>query len=633
MKKLENRFINIDQNDIDSVVYSIGCNELSGMATVVKTYEHALENHFHVNHALAVSSGTSALHLLLYMYDVKSGDEIILPSSAPIMSVLPILAVNATPVFCDNNKDDFSFDIRDLKNKITTKTKAVITVPMWGYPTSEEELYSYLKSEGIPLINDASHAHGSRVNDKYIGTVCDVSFFSTQERKLVSTGEGGFILTDEEHIANRIKEIRDFGKPFREGEEWLSRKNQYGYLFGLNFRLPAMSAALGITQLNKLDDKIKVRVKNGDLIRSALSSISWLTEVEYDKSNKHNHYSLVFKCSHETLTAKEIGKVLSDNNIISDTYRFDIKPLYELPILEIYKSNCPNSERILKEIITLPVHEGMSTEDIDRVINTLRNIDSSTPNDTQKRVYVFDLDDTAVLSNEKSSPTDELVDILNKNNDTAHFSVATGRSWHHAKDIIRKLNITNPCIISGGTQIIDPVNETLLWERKIEHEDARLIFELAKQYNKKISYVDGLNTQNIKEVDEYQTHIQANTVYLLNINQDEADEVLNKLSSSSNLHAAITKSWINTEVIDLHITHKNATKGAALEQLAKRQNYNLDDLIAIGDGLNDIDFLKKAGFKVAMGNAEEELKMLADKVIGLVTENGLAKFFEEEFNV
>lgn len=375
MKNLENRFINIDQADIDSVVQSMGEGALSGTAPVVTRYEEALIQYFGTKHALAVSSGTGALHLLLMLYDVTDGDEVLLPPTAPIMSVLPVLAVGATPVFVDVQETNFGIDIIDLESKLTTKTKAVISVPMWGYPAAEDQIINTLRSRKIPLIEDASHCHGATLNNSYIGTRGDVSFFSTQERKLVSTGEGGFILTDSDYIADRVREIRDFGKPFRKSDRFRALQGQYGHIFGLNYRLSAMSAALGITQLDKLNRKLERRTSNAGVVRDCLKSIDWINELPVYPGAVPNYYAMVLQVrGTNNIDAKHLGDALLQEKIISDTHRFNIKPLYDYPLLEPFRSVCNNAEQLLRNVVTVPTHEGLESTDLLRITKSLKKI-------------------------------------------------------------------------------------------------------------------------------------------------------------------------------------------------------------------------------------------------------------------
>lgn len=371
---LENKYINLDDSDRTAVLAALERRQLAGTAAIVKEYEQALANYFDIEHALAVSSGTGGIEVLLYAFDIGEGDEVILPPTAPIMSAVPILAVGAIPIFADVQAGSFSFDIADLKSKITSDTRAILSVPMWGYPTDITEVMELAKQYGIHVIEDASHCHGARGPAGLVGTVGDAGVFSTQERKLVATGEGGFILTHDQDIADRIGEVRDFGKPLRKNGELKDHLGQYGYLFGLNFRLSALSAALGIAQLAKLESKIAQRAANAAHLRTALAALKWLQPFEAPEGATPNHYASLWLVDHPQLSAEAIGKKLFAADIVSDTYRFGIQPLYRLPLLAAYASACPNAESLLARIITLPTHEGLSEADLQHIITTIRSL-------------------------------------------------------------------------------------------------------------------------------------------------------------------------------------------------------------------------------------------------------------------
>jgi perosamine synthetase len=371
---LENKYINIDDTDIAAVVRAVEARQLAGTAETVAEYERQLAKYFGVKHALAVSSGTAALHLLLYLLDVGEGDEVIVPPTAPIMSALPIIAVGAVPVFVDVEPDSFSYDLKDLEQKLTTFTKAIVTVPMWGYPIKMDRLRDIASTYHVPLIEDASHCHGSRGPEGLVGTVGDIGFFSTQERKLVATGEGGFILTNDDTYADRVREIRDFGKPVRDIPELREHLGQYGYLFGLNFRLAAMSAALGIAQVGKLPAKIRQRTANATFLKRELSTLDWVQEVTVGNGVTPNYYSMLLRVSHPKFSAHEVARQLYGQGIVSDTYRFGIKPLYDLPIFSAYATDCPNATQLLQNIITLPTHEGMTRDDMRRIVSALQDM-------------------------------------------------------------------------------------------------------------------------------------------------------------------------------------------------------------------------------------------------------------------
>lgn len=370
---LENKYVNFDKQEADAILETLGTQRIAGTSETVVQYERKLSDLFNIKHAIAVSSGTSALYALLCAYNIGQNDEVIVSASAPVMSALPIIAVGATVVFADNEIESFGFDIEDLNRKITSRTKMIISVPMWGYAINSDEIYQLARDRNIPYIEDASHCHGATYRGKYIGTHGDAGFFSTQERKLISTGEGGFIVTENDHIANRLVEVRDFGKPVSDLSAHSKHIGEYGHQFGLNFRITALSSAIGMVQVDKLSKKIETRTKNAELIKNGLRNMGWLREIGTKPDSVPNYYSLLMLLD-EGLDNCEVGLKFFEQGIVSDSYRFKIKPLYRMPIFSKFISNCPNTEQLLRRIVTLPTHEGLSEDDIARIVKAVKNI-------------------------------------------------------------------------------------------------------------------------------------------------------------------------------------------------------------------------------------------------------------------
>lgn len=210
-----------------------------------------------------------------------------------------------------------------------------------------------------------------------MGTFCDVGFFSTQERKLISTGEGGFVITNDDKVANRLIEVRDFGKPVSELSRFPDHIGEYGYLFGLNFRITALSAAIGIAQIDKLNKKIESRTKNANRIKESISDIGWLREVAIKNESQPNYYAMLLMITSEDYNNSSVGKRLFDSGIVSDTYRFKIKPLYKMPIFKKFASDCPNSESLLRKIITLPTHEGLTSDDLALIVKSVKSMEAN----------------------------------------------------------------------------------------------------------------------------------------------------------------------------------------------------------------------------------------------------------------
>lgn len=241
--------VQLGHDELNAVRNTLVAADLSGNAAVVGRYEQELAAWFDTHSAVTCSSGTAAIHLSLLALEIGPGTEVIVPATAPVMTALPVLAVGAVPVFADiAHPTTFALDMADVADKLTARTRAVVAVPMWGYPGDGPELARACHDWGVPLLEDAAQAHGTTLFGHYAGTHGVIGTFSTHARKLICTGEGGFCLTDDPAIADRLRQLRNLGKMPDGGD--------FGTGFGLNYKLPALAAALGRVQLSRLTSRL-----------------------------------------------------------------------------------------------------------------------------------------------------------------------------------------------------------------------------------------------------------------------------------------------------------------------------------------------------------------------------------------
>lgn len=361
MNVLRNCFVNISEQDIAYVCKSLESDVISGKSLYIEEYERQLADYFGTKYAVTCSNGTSAIVMALHAVGVKAGDEVMLPPTAPIMSILPILSLGAKPVFVDlKSIKNFDISIDDLSQKLTPLTKALVNVPMWGYPNNSIELSKFCNLMGITLLEDLSHCHGSKLADGGVmGSEGSISIFSTHERKMITTGEGGFILTDNQDLRRSLVNYRSFGA---------GMTYEYGVEFGLNYRLSGINGALGITQLNKLDKKIQTRTDNAQRIIKMIELPGQSFEV--NAVGTSNYYSLAIVLDDSCINARELSDYLNLHNIVSDTYAYKYQPLYEMPLFKNFKVKCEVAERLISSIITLPTHEGLSDVNLNYIADT-----------------------------------------------------------------------------------------------------------------------------------------------------------------------------------------------------------------------------------------------------------------------
>jgi perosamine synthetase len=291
-KIYQNLHINFDESDKEAVARSFNSRSFSGKSPIIADYEKVIADYFGSAHALACCNGTVAIELALRGLGLAAGDKVALPPTAPIMTVLPIITMACEPIFCDVKEADFAPDLEHLDALVEAGVKALIVVPMWGYPLDMAPVAAFCRARGIGLIEDCAHAFGTRIGGRPLGTFGDVSTFSTHERKLVSTGEGGFCLTDNSDVHARMLAWQHHGLA-------VSKRNQeyrLGEGIGTNFKLSPLCAALGINQFRKLDAKIAARRQRVERLRSALSGLPGIVELTRFGDEEINGYAMVYRC-------------------------------------------------------------------------------------------------------------------------------------------------------------------------------------------------------------------------------------------------------------------------------------------------------------------------------------------------
>ncbi|SCZ09462.1 DegT/DnrJ/EryC1/StrS family aminotransferase [Alkaliphilus peptidifermentans] len=359
--KINDKFLYRNKDDDFALKKALDNLQLSGTSSIIEEYEEKLRDFFGSKYAVAVSSGTSAIHCALYALGIREGDEVLIPPTAPIMTAIPVLQQKAIPIFVDTNKDNFGFDIQALKKSITKKAKAIICVPMWGYPFDYDELLDVCESYNISLIEDTAQAHCTTYNNKNLGTIGNIGCFSTHDRKILPTGEGGFILTNDKNQYESIKSFIQFGY-------------MTGNIFGTNYKLSTLQATLGMSRIKKIDWQLDVRMKNAKLILDNLTNKN-IKEIVYPKNSNPNYYSLVLQVNKSYNKVKNLNEDMVKNGIPTDIVRYNYQPMYKYPLFKQFEKECLNAEHLSKTIITIPVHPNINDNNIDYIVDYLNKID------------------------------------------------------------------------------------------------------------------------------------------------------------------------------------------------------------------------------------------------------------------
>lgn len=241
------------------------------------------------------------------------------------------------------------------------------------------------------------------------------------------------------------------------------------------------------------------------------------------------------------------------------------------------------------------------------------------------KALIFDLDGTAIPNEPSGMPTDNLIGVIKQLRGKMKVCAATGRPLFNSLPIIQRLGLTDPCIISGGTQIIDPTTKKILWEKDMETFQVEAIMKVASQYPYPIFFSDDEASEPAKDkVVKGRERI----IYIEPVNKEDTEAILKELNRVPDIAAYKVMSW-TPDHFDIHITHSEATKRHALEVLLRILDVHRDDVVAAGDGNNDLPLFEISNYKIAMGNGSDELKKKADFIAPSAANDGLAVALEK----
>jgi perosamine synthetase len=332
----------------------------------VKLFEEKFAEYIGVEHAIAVTNGTVALDVALKALNLGPGDEVITSAFSFIASGNCILFQNAKPVFADINPRTFNIDPSDAAEKITAKTKAIIPVHLYGQPAKMDALKEIAEDKGIFLVEDAAQAHGAEYKGQKAGSIGDMGCFSFYATKNMTVGEGGMITTNNQKLARNVRLLRNHGQ---------SQKYHHDTL-GYNYRMTELCAAIGSVQLKKLNEFNEKRRENAKLLTQGIRRFHGLTVPYVKKDVKHIFHQYVVRVEEDYPRERdELADYLTEKGV-GVAIHYPI-PIYRQPFylkLNYGGTVCPNTEEACRRVLSLPVHPLVGREDINYVLDVLKEI-------------------------------------------------------------------------------------------------------------------------------------------------------------------------------------------------------------------------------------------------------------------
>ena len=297
--------------------------ELDG-GNYVKKFENLAKNFFKVKHAITVNSWTSGLIVAIGALDLEPGDEIIVSPWTMSATATAILHWNCIPIFCDIESDTFCLDPNKIEDKISPKTKAIITVDIFGQSSDIYQINKIAKKYSLKVISDTAQAPNAKIGNKYTGTISDIGGYSLNYHKHIHTGEGGILVTNNDYLAKKMKLIRNHGETYNNLDKKLLINN-----LGYNFRLGEIESAIGIQQLSKLKKITKKKINIANNLSKNLSKLPGLTTPIVRKKCSHVYYVFPIILD-KKINRKKLFKILTELGMqgISEGYQL----LHRLPM-------------------------------------------------------------------------------------------------------------------------------------------------------------------------------------------------------------------------------------------------------------------------------------------------------------
>lgn len=367
----------IDEQDIEAVTETLKSDYLT-TGPKIKEFEDTFADYVDAKYAVAIANGTAALHAATYAAGIKEGDEVITTPITFAATANSVLYQDATPVFADIDPKTYNIDPESIKEKITEKTKAIIPVHYTGQPCEMNKIKEIANKNDLIVIEDGAHAVGATYKEQKIGSIGDMTTFSFHPVKNMTTGEGGMIATNSKEIYDKLMKFRTHGITKEETEyinpsdgPWYHEQQELGY----NYRITDIQAALGITQLKKLDEFLARRREIVNRYNNEFKDIDGLiTPEQLENTNSAWHiYVLQLELEKLTEDRKEIFKALRKKNLGVNVHYMPVyfHPYYQSIGYE--KGICPKAERLYERIITIPLYPKMTDQQVDEVIKRIKN--------------------------------------------------------------------------------------------------------------------------------------------------------------------------------------------------------------------------------------------------------------------
>jgi perosamine synthetase len=352
--------------ELEYVTECLKTNWISSAGRYIAEFEKGFATYCGVKHGIATTSGTTALHLALAALGIGKGDEVIIPTFTMAACAFSVIYTGAKPVLVDSEPETWNMDVAQIERKITNRTKAIMPVHIYGHPCEMDQIMDIARKHRLCVVEDAAEAHGATYKSKMAGGIGDVGCFSFYANKIITTGEGGMIVTSDEKVADRARRFKD---------QAFSRERRFLHTdIGFNYRMTNIQAAIGLAQLENIDRFVEMRRRNAQLYNRLLKGVAGVTlpvERKWAK-NVYWMYSIVIE-DEFGMSRDDLMAFLRQKGV--DTRTFFI-PMHVQPAFKnmglFAGERYPVSEMLAERGLYLPSGSGLTEEQIDTVCEAVK---------------------------------------------------------------------------------------------------------------------------------------------------------------------------------------------------------------------------------------------------------------------
>lgn len=365
----------VEADDIQAVIEVLKGDFLTTGPYIAK-FERAVADYVGAKYAVAFSNGTAALHGACFAAGIGEGDEVITTPITFAASANCVLYQEGSPVFADIDEKTYNLDPEEVEKKITGKTKAIIPVDFTGQPVNLDAIHDIAKKHNLVVIEDAAHALGAKYKGKMVGSLSDMTMFSFHPVKHITSGEGGIITTNSKDYHDKLLMFRSHGIT-RDADKMLENHGPWYYemqFLGYNYRMTDFQAALGVSQLKKIDSFVSRRKKYVEMYNEAFKEVNQVITPFQHKDSDSSWHLYIIKLDLDALSVsrKEIFQALQAKNIGVNVHYIPVHLLPYYKEMGHKNGDYPIAEDLYERIITLPLFPAMEEQDVRDVIDAVK---------------------------------------------------------------------------------------------------------------------------------------------------------------------------------------------------------------------------------------------------------------------